>query len=157
MFVDYKHESIRLTGRWDTTGAAAVATTTGAYIEFAFEGRMAVARFDVFANATPRLHLWIELDGEAMIEAPIDSYLRIVAKNDGKHVCRIIYKGGTECDRRWYAPLTGKVSFIGIQTEKPVAIGHLSCHIFRILGAFQDPHAVSQPLDGGAADKDGAL
>ena len=135
MFIDYRHESVRLTGRWDVSDAkCAVTTTTGAYIEFAFEGKMAVARFDVFLNATPRLHLWIQLDGGDMIEAPIDSYLRIVAKNDGKHICRIIYKGGTECDRRWYAPLTGKVSFIGVQVEQPVAIGEDSHDIIEFVG-----------------------
>ena len=123
MNIPYTHESIRLTGRWDTRDAnCAVTTTTGAYIEFAFEGRMALARFDVLLNGTPRLHLWVQLDGGDMIEAPIDSYLRVIAKNEGKHVCRIIYKGGAENDRRWYAPLTGKVSFLGVQTEHPIAL-----------------------------------
>lgn len=135
MFIDYGHESIRLTGRWDTSDPhCAVTTTTGAYIEFAFEGRMALARFDVFTNATPRLHLWIQLDGGDMIEAPIDSYLRIIAKNDGKHICRIIYKGGTENDRRWFAPLTGKVSFIGVQVEAPIAIGDDTRDIIEFVG-----------------------
>ena len=118
----YTHESIRLTGRWDTTGEAAITTTTGAYIEFAFEGRMTLIHFDVFNNADPRLHLWIQLDGGDMIEAPIDAHLRVMAKNDGYHVCRVIYKGGTEADRRWYVPLTGKVSFMGVQVEKPAAL-----------------------------------
>ncbi len=123
MNIPYTHESIRLTGRWDTTDPrVATATATGSYIEFAFEGRMAVARFDVLTNAHPRLHLWISLDGGDMFSAPIDSHLRILAKEEGKHVCRIIYKGGTEQERRWYQPLTGKVSFIGVQTEKPIPI-----------------------------------
>lgn len=123
MHIPYTHESIRLTGRWDTRDPhCATATTTGAYIEFAFEGRMAVARFDVTTNALPHLHLWIQLDGGDMIETAIDGCLRIVAKEEGVHVCRIIYKGGTENDRRWYAPLTGKVSFVGVQTDKPAAL-----------------------------------
>ena len=123
MHVPYTHESIRLTGRWDQSNPkAAVATATGSYIEFAFEGRMALIRFDTRFNATPRLHLWIQLDGGAMIEAPIDSYLRIIAPEGGTHVCRIIYKGGTEHDRRWFAPLTGKVSFIGVQVEQPAPL-----------------------------------
>lgn len=123
MNVPYTHESVRLTGRWDTQSpAAAVTTTTGAYLEFAFFGRMALARFDVIANAEPRLHLWIELDGGDRIEAPIDSHLRIMAKDEGAHVCRIIYKGGSEKDRRWQHPLTGKVSFIGVQTEQPLKL-----------------------------------
>ncbi|MBQ9785465.1 MAG: hypothetical protein IJW29_08180 [Clostridia bacterium] len=122
MNISYSHESVRLTGRWDRGERCATTTTTGAYIEFAFEGRMALARFDVVSNASPLLHLWIQLDGGVMTEAPIDSFLRVIAPDDGAHVCRIIYKGGTEQDRRWYAPLTGKVSFIGVQTDKPIPI-----------------------------------
>ncbi|MBO5293838.1 MAG: hypothetical protein J6B71_01115, partial [Clostridia bacterium] len=123
MNIPYTHESIRLTGRWDRRDPkVAVTTTTGAYIEFAFEGNMALAHFDVFQNAAPRLHLWVQIDGGDMIETVIDNHLRIIAKNDGKHICRIIYMGGTENDRRWYAPLTGKVSFVGVQTAKPIPI-----------------------------------
>ena len=122
MNVRYDHESIRLTGRWDRGETCATTTNTGAYIEFAFAGRMALARFDVVTNAMPRLHLWIQVDGGAMIDAPIDSFLRVIAPDDGTHVCRIIFKGSTEQDRRWYAPLTSKVSFLGVQTEQPVAI-----------------------------------
>ena len=123
MNLPYAHESIRLTGRWDTRDPhAAVATATGSYIEFAFEGKMAVIHFDTFTNASPRLHLWIQIDGGDMVSAPIDAHIRIIAMQDGKHVCRVIYKGGTEDDRRWYAPLTGKVSFVGIQVDKPLPL-----------------------------------
>ncbi|MBQ8849403.1 MAG: hypothetical protein IJ011_03600 [Clostridia bacterium] len=124
MRVSYDHESVRLTGRWDTTNKAfAETTTTGAYVEFAFEGRMAMAMFDVSGNNTPYLHLWVEVDGGARVEVPIDSYLRVVAPTDGKHVCRIIYKGGAEVYRRWYRPLQSKVSFRGFEAERPIAIG----------------------------------
>ncbi len=114
----YSHESVRLTGRWDRGADCATATATGSYVEFAFRGRLALARFDVLTNASPRIHVWIQLDGGDMIEAPIDSHLRVCAKEAGEHVCRIIYKGGTEVDRRWYAPLTGKISFRGVQVEE---------------------------------------
>lgn len=121
--VSYQHESIRLTGRWDVTDpACAVTTNTGSYLEFAFEGKMALIRFDTLLNATPRLHLWIQLDGGDMIEAPIDSHMRVMAKAEGAHICRVIFKGTTESDRRWYQPLTAKVSFIGVSVEKPLPI-----------------------------------
>ena len=124
MRVSYRHESIRLTGRWDVRNESfAETTTTGAYIEFAFEGRMAMAIFDTWANPEPRLHLWVQLDGGAMVQTPIDSYLRIVAPTDGKHICRIIYKGGAEVHARWYLPLEGKVSFVGFEAENCIAIG----------------------------------
>lgn len=135
MTVSYTHESVRLTGRWDTRDPqVATTTTTGAYIEFAFEGKMALAHFDTMMNASPYLHLWVQLDGGDMFEAPIDSHLRVIAKNDGKHICRIIYKGGAEADRRWKLPLTGKVSFMGVQTEKPIALPPDNRPVIEIVG-----------------------
>ena len=122
MNIPYTHQSIRLTGRWDRGADCATATATGSYIEFAFRGRMAVAKFNIVSNAQPRLHLWIQIDGGDMVEANIDSHIRVMAREDGDHICRIIYKGGTELDRRWYQPLTGKVSFVGVQTECPIPL-----------------------------------
>lgn len=122
MRLSYTHESIRLTGRWDTRNPAyAEATATGSYIEFAFRGRNATALFDIEANNTPLLHLWVELDG-VRIEATIDRYLRVCAPTDGQHVCRIIFKSTSEVYRRWYLPLQSKVSFIGVNVEAPAAL-----------------------------------
>lgn len=124
MKVSYTHESIRLTGRWDISNPTYAQTTaTGSYLEFAFEGNMAMICFDVTANATPILHLWIEIDGGARVEAPLDRYIRVTTPTVGRHVVRVIYKGGSENDRRWYTPLTAKVSFVGVVTDCPVAIG----------------------------------
>ena len=124
MFVSYRDSSVRLTGRWDKTDDRyAEATATGSYIEFAFEGKTAVACFDIEGNRAPFLHLWVQLDGGNMFECPLDAYLRVMAKEEGRHVCRIIYRGGEEVYRRWYRPLHGKVSFKGVDTEKPVPIG----------------------------------
>ncbi len=122
MRVSYRDPLIRLTGRWDTASEKfAKATATGSYIEFAFEGRMAMAMFDITENITPYLHLWIELDG-VRVEAPIDRYLRVSAPTDGVHICRIIYKGGMENAHRWYAPLQSKVSFIGAEAQRLVPL-----------------------------------
>ncbi len=124
MRVTYRDPSVRLTGRWDTRNERYAETTnTGSYIEFAFEGKMAMAMFDIWANPEPRLHLWVQVDGGAMVQTPIDAYLRIIAPTEGKHICRIIYKGGAEVHARWYLPLEGKVSFKGFEAEKPIAIG----------------------------------
>lgn len=155
MNIPYTHESIRLTGRWDTRDPhSATATATGSYIEFAFEGTMALLRFDVFQNATPRLHLWVQLDGGAMFETPIDSYLRVIAPTDGKHVCRVIYKGGTENDRRWYAPLTGKVSFVGVQVDRPAVLEPDERPIIEFVG---DSITESVLIDMDYAQKDDPL
>ncbi len=122
MRVSYTDPSVRLTGRWDTSNEKyAKATATGSYIEFAFEGRMAMAIFNINDNVTPYLHLWIELDG-VRIETPIDRYLRICAPTDGVHVCRIIYKGGAEAYARWYGTLQSKVSFVGFEAEKTASL-----------------------------------
>lgn len=120
--LSYNHESIRLTGRWGKDEKSATATATGSYIEFAFGGRMALAKFDVISNAHPLLHLWVQVDGGALVETTVDSFIRVIAPNEGAHVCRIIYKGGTELDRRWYHPLTAKVTFLGVQVEEIAAL-----------------------------------
>ena len=125
MFIPYTDESVRLTGRWDTRDPkVAVATATGSYIEFAFRGRTALARFDAEANNIYPLHLWLQLDEGAMCEAPVDYALRFVA-NDGDdntvHTARIIFKGGTESSDRWYLPLHGRVAFLGVQLTDPAA------------------------------------
>ena len=124
MRLSYTHESIRLTGRWDTSNPAFAETTNpGAYLEFAFSGKMALAIFDIEGNnADPRLHLWIEVDGSARVESVIDRYLRIVAPTDGTHVCRIIFKSSTEVHRRWYAPLQNKISFVGVDVDAPATL-----------------------------------
>lgn len=123
MRIPYTHESIRLTGRWDTTSSeVAVTTATGSYIELAFTGKTATLRFDVTGNANPPLlHLWIELDG-IRIEAPIDYYLRVSAADDGAHILRVIFKGTIETKQRWCAPLESKVSFLGADVEAPAPL-----------------------------------
>ena len=124
MFVPYTHESIRLTGRWDTSDPnVAVATAAGAYVEFAFRGRTALARFDAEANIYP-LHLWLQLDEGAMCEAPVDYALRFTAPDGDDtavHTARIIFKGGTEASDRWFPPLHGRVAFLGVQFTAPAA------------------------------------
>jgi hypothetical protein len=122
-FVPYTDPSFRLTGRWDVRSPqSATATATGSYFEFAFEGDLATVVFDVSTNGTPRLHLWVEVDGGDRVEAPVDSYLRVATKTAGVHVCRVIYKGGTESDSRWFAPLHGKITVCGVFVEKTAAL-----------------------------------
>ena len=124
MKVLHGHESVRLTGRWDTRNEAYAATTAkGAYIEFAFKGKEALACFDIGECVTPRAHLWVQIDGGDMVETAIDSYVRVMAKDDNAHVCRIIYKSSIENENRWFAPLTGAIKFLGVITDSPLPIG----------------------------------
>ncbi len=53
---------------------------------------MALVLFDVGNNFKPHLRLWVQIDGGDMVETVIDSYIRIKAKYNGKHICKIIYK-----------------------------------------------------------------
>ena len=123
MKISYSHESIRLTGRWDTQNEEfATATATGSYIEFAFRGTCATVLFNCDDNKYPFPHLWIQLDDGCLTEAMVDNYIRIVAKNDSEHICRIIFKGTVEEYRRWFSPLENKISFCGVITDTPVKI-----------------------------------
>ena len=134
MVVPYSHESVRLTGRWKQYRDCAVTTATGSYVEFAFTGDMAVARFDTSINQEPHLHLWISIDGGDMVEAALDRYIRIKTRTTGPHTCRIIFKGSIEQTGRWYAPLTGAVRFLGVQTEHPTPIAPDPRPVMEIIG-----------------------
>ena len=77
MFVSYNDSSVKLTGRWNKEDAKyAETTTTGAYIDFAFEGKTAVACFDIESNLAPFPHLWIQLDGGDMVEGMRQAHIR---------------------------------------------------------------------------------
>ena len=110
MFISWKDEAVRLTGRWsrnytdvhDThkhaqeTSRFTTTTAAGSYFELAFEGRSAVLAFDLGLLAQPYPHLWISVDNGARIEVPVDRYLRVEAPEDGVHVVKVVYKGGVE-------------------------------------------------------------
>ena len=134
MVVPYSHESVRLMGRWKQYRDCAVTTATGSYVEFAFTGDMAVARFDTSINQEPHLHLWISIDGGDMVEAALDRYIRIKNRTTGPHTCRIFFKGSIEQTGRWYAPLTGAVRFLGVQTEHPTPIAPDPRPVMEIIG-----------------------
>ena len=134
MVVPYSHESVRLMGRWKQYRDCAVTTATGSYVEFAFTGDMAVARFDTSINQEPHLHLWISIDGGDMVEAALDRYIRIKTRTTGPHTCRIIFKSSIEQTGRWYAPLTGAVRFLGVQTEHPTPLAPDPRPVMEIIG-----------------------
>lgn len=134
MVVSYSHESVRLTGRWKQYNDCAVTTAPGAYLEFSFAGDMAVARFDTSINQMPHLHLWVRIDGGDMVETALDSYIRVKTQTVGPHICRIIFKGSIEQTGRWYAPLTGAVRFLGVQTERPIPISPDPRPVMEIIG-----------------------
>lgn len=123
MKISYNHESIRLTGRWDTQNKDyATATATGSYIEFCFKGTLATVLFNCDNNKYPFPHLWVQIDNGDYTEAMVDNYLKIRTKEDKEHTVKIIFKGTVEEFRRWFAPLENKISFCGVITDTPVKI-----------------------------------
>lgn len=123
MIVSYNHESIRLTGRWDTQNKEyATATATGSYIEFSFKGTLATAVFNCDDNKYPFPHLWVQIDDGDYTEAMVDNYLKIRTKEDKEHTVRIIFKGTVEEYWRWSTPLENKISFCGVITDTPIKI-----------------------------------
>ena len=136
MFIPWHDPAVRLTGRWSRlsadgadphvfvqpTAAYTATTAAGSCFELAFRGREARLRFDLGYLGQPFPHLWIQVDGGARVEVPVDRYLRIDAGRDGEHVVRVTYKGGMEQLPRWYAPLMGSIAFIGADADAPGAL-----------------------------------
>lgn len=133
MFIRWSDPAVRLTGRWTRLAKdgddchvfvqppAAHTTTTapGSYFEMAFKGETALLQFELGYLETHAPHLWIQVDGGASIEAPVDRFIRIMANGHGNHIVKVTYKGGVEQLPRWYAPLMGAISFIGAEAEAP--------------------------------------
>lgn len=122
MFYNYKDENIAYTGRWADWDNAMTATATGSRFTLRFTGEMAVLHFNMNLLASPVPHLWIQVDGGAMVEAPIDRWLRVRAAGDGPHTVTVILKSMVENFPRWHQPLTNRVSFLGVDAEGLVAL-----------------------------------
>ena len=86
MFIPWNSDSVRLTGRWSRIyrdafdphifvnqgSSTTVTTAPGSYFEAAVTGAEARLFFDLGNMGFPAPHLWIQVDGGAMTEAPID-------------------------------------------------------------------------------------
>lgn len=148
MFIKWNDPAVRLTGRWSRlaqdsadvhayvkpTAAYAACTAAGSYFELAFEGRYALLHFDLGYQAQPVPHLWIQVDGGARVEAPLDRHLRIDAMSEGSHIVKVIYKGGMEQLHRWYLPLNGAVAFIGADAAAPGVLPKDERRIIEFIG-----------------------
>ncbi len=155
MFYDVNSKSIRFTGRWNVTDWTAITTAPGGAIECAFQGEWAVLHFDVATNAHPYPHLWIRVDGGAKTEVPLERYLRIEAESTGNHHVEIIFKSAVEMQHRWYAPLIGKVSFCGFESDEQGVLPEDNRPVIEFIGdsitegvlidAQYDPGKLDQP------------
>lgn len=137
MFLKWNHEAIRLTGRWTPYNEAlgdthaflqqdnhsTTTTAAGSYLELAFTGRMAVLHFNMgYHNTQPAPHAWIQVDGGARVEAPLDRRIRVDAGSEGAHVVKVIYKSAMEVQHRWHLPLQGAMSFMGADVDAPAQL-----------------------------------
>lgn len=114
MKYSYKHSSVRLTGRWDiTSDECAITTAPGSYIEIAFRGKLITLLFNIKDYIEPVPHIYVQLDGGAMTECLVDDYMRVMAADEGEHICKIIFMSAVEFYNRWEAPLQSKVAFVG--------------------------------------------
>ncbi len=134
MKISYKHNSIRLTGRWEKGETCATTTANGSYFEFKFKGKNATIIFDTVGCPNPLPHLFIQLDSGAMVETAVDAYLRIRASDDTEHICKVIMKSSVEEFNRWFSPLESKISFVGIDTDEPLPIGEDTRKIIEFVG-----------------------
>lgn len=110
-------EKINFVGRWNVTEERAITTAPGAYFEFRFSGENAVMHFDTAWLTPPVPHLWISVDGGSLIEAQVDTRLRIHAREEPQHKVRAIFKSANEMAHRWYEPLCGRVELTGIDAD----------------------------------------
>jgi len=135
MYMYVNDPSVRLTGRWSRDNInLAVATAAGSYFEFAFCGEMALIHFDMSYCTEPAPHLWIQVDGGAMVETALAHHLRVRAQGCGNHVVKVIFKSGVEGFHRWFAPLDAKVAFKGVEADAPGVLPEDSRKIVEFVG-----------------------
>lgn len=136
MLIRWNDPCVRLTGRWSRREKphndprqfagppceCAATTAPGSSFELGFTGRFATLRFQIDDLTPPPIHLWVQVDGGARVEAPLSRFLRVDAGCEGAHVVRVIFKSAWEILHRWHLPLTGCVAFIGAEAEGPAAL-----------------------------------
>lgn len=137
MFFKFNDPKIRYIGRWATEGDwsnSISSTACGAKIEFAFTGTAALLHFDTENNVQPYPHLWITVDNGAKTEVPVYEFIRLEAASEGKHRVTIIFKSAVESQHRWYSPLVGKISFMGVTANKLTALPENTKKTIEIVG-----------------------
>ena len=134
MFIDYKSQSVRFTGRFAEFNNTMTTTASGSAIEIAFKGDSILLKFDLKDQEYPYPHLWMQLDGGAWIEAQLDWYLRINANSAGTHLAKIVLKSTLEIQERWNLPITAKLSFVGAEIEETAVLPEDNRKTIEIIG-----------------------
>lgn len=116
MFFPCTDPSVRATGRFGLHDGKLTATAAGSKLEIAFSGCRCRLHFDLSWSTVPYPHLWMQVDGGARFETPLDRYL-LVECSEGAHVLTIILKGEVEMQHRWHHPLVAKLALIGYEAD----------------------------------------
>ena len=95
---------------------------------------MITLHFDTSTNIDHFPHLWVELDEQGRVEVPVDQFLKVEAKEDGKHILKIVVKSAHEFQNRWAAPLQAIVRFQGADVEGPETLPKDERKIIEFIG-----------------------
>jgi lysophospholipase L1-like esterase len=107
---------LRLFGRWDLRMPdRAITVNGGSYILAHFTGPTVDALFDVLLNQPPLPTLAWCIDGGAWQESDMAAKVRLGdSLSAGAHTLQLMVRATDEHQRRWQAPLTGSVTFLGL-------------------------------------------
>lgn len=105
--------STEFCGRWEINEDKAATTACGSSLRVAFKGMTALICFDVSDNKIPLPHVYLSVDGGAMIECAVDNFIRVWADSDGEHEVTVIMKSSLEWQDRWNDPVA-KVVYLGV-------------------------------------------
>lgn len=114
-------EAIEYVGRWEITEDYAAATACGSSFRLAFRGSTVVLVFDTSFCQPAFPHIYISVDGGAMTECTVEPYIRVWARDGGRHEVTVILKSTIETQDRWNDP-KARVSFIGALGAEPERI-----------------------------------
>ena len=115
MIISHNNESIAYTGRWHVGEDAAICTAAGSYFEVGFEGETVCFHFSVCDPAKDVAHLYLSVDGGALIESAVVPFVRVCAA-PGRHTVRVTLKSVSEFYDRWHAP-EARVALVGAEAQ----------------------------------------
>lgn len=132
-FFGFQDHRIRYTGRWAAYENTMTATAPGARFSLRFTGEMALLVFGIHLLQDPAPHLYIRVDGGALVESTLERFIRIRTA-PGTHTVQVIFKSAVEAFPRWHTPLTNRISFEGVETDELNELPPQTGKILEVLG-----------------------
>lgn len=107
---------IRFYGRWDRREPGrALTVNSGSYLVASFQGKGAIARFDVSANRAPFPTLAWSVDEGEWQEAEVAPTVKVAGGlKPGAHTLMLMVRDLDEHQSRWSPPLVASVTFQGL-------------------------------------------